>query len=182
MDTPLPRITIEPAQAQSIDRFYECPACRSFGTFRQADAIPIDEKAISPEMRPAVSLYASLHLFECAPCKRGFYFVELDLVDNPSVSNGWTDQYFFRKGPQKGPQKFFIVNSAALTLPAWRVMQQITPEGTLTRHYFGPFFPSHDPIGSDGAVSWSGHPDWVKAGDLIRLVLPLAVANFPIKP
>jgi hypothetical protein len=163
------------------DEKYEwgtCPLCKAPWRFEDesaevGDTIPLGG-LIDRKIKKKVSYYASLLLYVCPACKGEFYFVEVDVIESPKVSEAWQECFFWRNLPETD----FVTGETErnLTLNPVRgygVLVEKTPtvEGVFYRNYIGPFVPESPLYGPNGLCSCAGAPDWQTAASLASLFI-----------
>ena len=79
-----------------------CPLCKA--PWKLEEECDLDSDNITPDeelevkARAALSCYAAYHVYECRACEGMFYFVDVAVVQNPDVSEGWRRCFFWRNG------------------------------------------------------------------------------------
>ncbi|MBF0529727.1 MAG: hypothetical protein HQK55_10745 [Deltaproteobacteria bacterium] len=151
---------------------YECPSCGATGhtTFIDGDCIMMGVESIPRDVLPDLSFYASLYFFRCEACGREFYVVNIDAVDNPTVSEGWIVKYFWRVEPSSEPETHVTMtyDGAGADIPGkWLATYIDTPEGRLTRYFLGPFISESRLVGPNGVARCPAQSEWDKATRLV---------------
>lgn len=129
-----------------------CPICKAPWKFLEEQALDGDTIPLSNEIKPKIeaktSYYASAWFYECGACKEIFYFVEVDLIKNPKVSEDWEQCFFWRNLDEKD----FVTGETETNLSlnpvrGYGVWTEKTPttEGDLYRFHVGPFVPETKP-------------------------------------
>lgn len=131
---------------------YEWGACPHCGASWDENIIGIDSdtiplgNAVTEETKAKLSYYACVHLSKCGACKKFFYFVKVDMVANPHVSEGWINAFFWRNGGDGYYETGDITESLVQGSQICCLVEKIpTNEGTVFRYTMGPYIPEKRP-------------------------------------
>jgi hypothetical protein len=133
------------------DEKYEwgtCPHCGASWDDHEigidSDTIPLGDEI--EEARAKLSYYACVHLSKCGACKKFFYFVNVDLVANPHVSEGWINAFFWHNGGEGNYETGEKTESLLCGNRHCCSVEKIpTSEGVVYRYTIGPLVPEKRP-------------------------------------
>jgi hypothetical protein len=134
-----------------------CPMCKApwdieKERYLDSDNItPVEE--LEPEARAALSCYACYHVYECRACEGMYYFVDVAVVRNPEISEGFRHCFFWRNGGEAD----FVTGETETALSIGKsggFITEKTPttEGDLYRYYIGPFVPKDIGLGEHAVL------------------------------
>ena len=147
-----------------------CPVCKASWKFEEEQAvnsltIPLDD-LINPKRKKQLSYYICLNLYVCPTCKGEVYFVEVNVIKNPNVSEDWQRCFFKRHCSGKdlvtGEKETNITINPVKGYGCW-VEKTPTVEGIFCRSCIGPFIPQNPLYGPTGVYSCPGTSDWKHA-------------------
>lgn len=163
-----------------------CPRCRKHNSVRlyDGDSIPMCEvmpdakviaggRALSKDRH---SFSGDLNAGVCGYCGAKCYVVQVDVVDQPNITEDFADRYFCHNGEAEAPFVSFTVTCQGAGLPK-RWTMEFTESGEIVSCCFGPFIPRTSLDGSNGVANCEGGRVWKDAADMIVKAWPLILSD-----
>ncbi|MGO9017361.1 MAG: hypothetical protein ACLQVJ_03325 [Syntrophobacteraceae bacterium] len=166
--------TAIPTEKTFNEQCVACPHCEVVGQsgFVDGDTVP-DPEEIPENLVAEIYFIAFLELYECNQCHKQSYFLLIQEVDNPNVSEEWLRTHVWEQINFPPPdEKLTFHFSGNLPIPkSWYGERRKTSEGVFRSHWLGPFISNESLYGPYGVARCAGQSVWKEAGEVVLNVL-----------
>lgn len=175
-----------PTNVRVEDNFtYNIYKCTSCGEEERVGCLDGDtvtgSSAFSEEEFPTISFYAGLNLFNCSRCRKQFYIINIDSVENRNVSEQWISDYFWHNSlkPLEITCRYTCHRKDDGLPRSWLQTHAQTEEGELISYYLGPFPVKSKLYGKHGVANCAGNPEWDDAKTIVLELFKLLSLYIP---